>query len=208
MWVWDEKARRYRDTDTGRFLPRQDVLGYVQASLDASGIASDVLASFAANGNLSPQDFISLFREEIKREYIRQYLLGYGGREQMTFSDWGSIGAMLRGQYGYLPGFLDALLRGELSEAQVMARARMYINGARQAFEAGRGKNAKALAMGEELWVLGTVRTEHCRDCINFAGMGWQPMGTFPRPGDGSTVCLSNCACSKLYRDPESGAQY
>lgn len=206
MWSWDTKAKRYRDLDTGRFVPRTEVLAYVQQSIDASGIAGDQLASFVAGGNVSPADFIALFREEIKREYIRQYLLAAGGRPQMTAADWGSVGGMIAEQYRFLPGFLDALLKGELTEAQIMARARMYTNSAREAFERAHAKNAKSLGMTEELWVLGL--SEHCPTCLEFAGMGWQPIGTFPEPGDGSTECLTACQCHKVYRNPETGAQY
>jgi hypothetical protein len=205
-WGWDRNAKRYRDTDSGRFMPRADVLNLVQRSVDASGVAADQLASFVAGGNLSPADFAALFREEIKREYIRQYLLGIGGRQQMTAADWGSIGGMLREQYGHLPGFVDAIASGELSEAQIMARARMYINSAREAYERAHARNAEALGMTEESWNLGAA--EHCPDCLAFAAMGWQPIGTFPEPGAGATVCLTNCQCTKSYRNPDTGAMY
>jgi len=52
--------------------------------------------------------------------------------------------------------------------------------------------------MNEEAWELGTA--EHCGDCVAFASEGWQPLGTFPFPGDGSTQCMTNCQCSKIYR--------
>jgi len=205
-WGWDPRARRYRDSSTGRFLPRSEALTFAQSSLDASGIASDQLASFVANGYLSPADFGALFREELKHEVIRLYLLGIGGRLQMTFADWGSIGGMLGEQYRYLPGFEDAIAAGELTEAQIQARARMYVNSAREGFEKAKGKNALALGMQDELWVLGF--SEHCDDCLYFAGMGWQPIGTFPVPGSGQTACLTACQCVKAYRNPETGKEY
>ncbi len=205
-WVFDSQTKRYRDPDSGRFLPRQDVLGYVQSSIDASGIASDQLASFVAAGNLSVADFETLFREELKREFIREYLVAAGGRAQMTPTDWGRIGAMLKEQYGYLAGFCDEIATGNLSEAQIMTRARMYVNSARQAFETAKGLCAEALGMTEEKWNLGAA--EHCDGCLDYAAMGWQPAGTFPPPGSGATPCLSNCQCSLSYRNPDTGQQY
>lgn len=203
-WGWDPVAHRYRDIETGRFLSRARALELVQQSIDASGIASDQLASYAASGALSAADYGSFFREEIKREYLRQYLLGIGGREQMTAADWGSIGGMLREQYGWLQGFLDEIASGNLTEAQIMARARMYLNSAREAYERAHAKTAVAGGMTEELWALGEA--EHCPDCLAYAAEGWQPVGTFPEPGDGSTQCLTNCQCHKAYRNPETGA--
>lgn len=74
-------------------------------------------------------------RQEIKDEYIRQYILGRGGREQMTSADWGSIGGDLAFQYRKLDEFTAQIEEGLISEAQAVARARMYTNSARQAFE-------------------------------------------------------------------------
>lgn len=198
-WYWDAAVGRYRD-ERGHFMARARVLEHVQNSLEVTGAVGDVLAGYAGQGALNAGDFGALFREEIKREYIRQYLLGIGGRGQMTAADWGSIGGMLREQYRFLDGFLAEIAAGDLTEAQVMARARMYINSAREAYERAHGKVAGKLGATEELWVLGVA--EHCDDCLALAAEGWQPVGTFPIPGDGSTQCLTNCQCHKEYRDP------
>jgi hypothetical protein len=167
MWAWNEKAKRYYNTETGRFLSKTEALGYVEQSLAASGSATDLLAGYVADGMLAPGDWRALMREEIKREYIREYLLGIGGRDQMTQADWGSIGGMLKEQYGYLDAFADDVAAGRLSEAQVRSRARMYVNSAREAYERA---NARAQSGGE--LVLPAY------------------------PGDGQTVCLTNCNCS------------
>lgn len=202
-WGWDPGAKRYRDTETGRFMPRGTVLDYVQESINGTSVATDLLAQYVADGTTSPADFTDLFREEIKGEYIRQYLLGRGGREQMTQADWGSIGGMLKEQYSHLPDFQAALESGELSEAQIAARAQMYVRSSREAYERAHERNAEDLGLSEEKWVLGEA--EHCEDCLEYAGMDWQPVGTFPTPGDGSTRCKTNCQCHKLWRNPETG---
>lgn len=205
-WGWDEKVKRYRDLDTGRFMSRYEVLEWVQASLDASSVATDQLAQFVIDGVVSPTDFGLLMREELKQEYIRQYLLGIGGRAQMTQADWGSVGGMLTEQYRFLNGFVEEIAAGELSPGQIRMRVKMYANSAREAFERAHGKNAIALDMTEEQWSLGEA--EHCEDCIAFSEMGWQPLGTFPMPGAGHTVCLTNCQCHKEFRNPVSGKMY
>jgi len=163
-WVWNLKAKRYQDTDTGQFMARVEVLSLVQGSLDASGNVTDTLAGLVAGGQLAPADWRDMMREEVKGEYLRQYMTGRGGREQMTYSDWGRCGAMLKAQYKWLEGFAEQVATGELSEAQIRARARLYVDSARQAYEKG---NARALGVPD-----------------------------LPAyPGDGSTMCLSNCAC-------------
>jgi len=140
-------------------------------------------------------------REEIKAEYIRQYMLGRGGRAQMTSQDWGSIGGMIADQYRYLKDFAKLVAEGKLSEAQIRARAAMYANSAREGFERGQARaNADAK---DVIWVLGPVKTEHCNDCVAFAEMGVQLVADDPysgaMPGSGNTECLTNCACHLEY---------
>lgn len=202
-WGWDGGSKRYRDLETGHFMPRTQVLSYVEQSIKASTVASSQLAGYVGQKALAPKDFATFFREEIKKEYTRQYLLGIGGRDQMTKSDWGKVGSMVQEQYKFLKGFEKDLATKDLTEEQIAARAEMYINSAREAYETAHRKNADALGMGEELWVLGAA--EHCEDCLAFAGQGWQPAGTFPTPGAGATICLTNCQCHKAYRNPETG---
>jgi len=163
MWKWNSRARRYYNDETGQFMPRTTVLNYVQGSINAGGLVTDTLADLVTQGRLSPPDWRDMMREEIKREYIRQYLLGIGGRDQMTFEDWGRLGGMLKEQYGYLEGFYKEI--DKLSEGQVAVRARMYSASAREAYERANG----------QAW-------------------GGAPLPAYP--GDGSTICLTNCACN------------
>ena len=140
MWKWNSRARRYYNDETGQFMPRAKVLGYVQQSIDAGGLVTDTLGNLVMEARLSPLDWRHMMREEIKREYIAQYLLGIGGRDQMTFEDWGRLGGMLKEQYGHLDKFYDQIVAGKLSDAQVGARSRMYSASAREAFERANGQ--------------------------------------------------------------------
>lgn len=207
MWGWDAHARRYRDTDTGRFLSRDVMLDYVTRSLDATGIVTDQLARLVGDGTINARDWALVMRQETKNEYLRQYILGRGGRDQMDHRDWGRIGAMVKEQYKYLQGFAGDVASGNLTPEQIAARSRMYINSAVEGYEKARARNADDLGMNEESWHL-QEDAEHCDDCVMYAGQGWQPIGTFPEPGDGSTQCLTNCKCWKSYRNSESGQEY
>lgn len=206
QWGWDPRSKRYRDLDTGRYMSLRTVLEYVDKSIAASGNAADTVTTMLINGNLAPGDFGDSLRDELKREYIRQYLLGIGGREQMGPRDWGSVGGMLKEQYKHLDGFIAEIKDGNLTEEQIRARVGMYVNSAREGYERAHERNAKALGMTEEKWELGEA--EHCDDCVAYAAQGWQPIGTFPNPGDGSTQCLTNCKCHVIYQNPETGARY
>jgi hypothetical protein len=206
LWAWNPDTAQY--TLIAEEAPVA-VLGWVgqatysQDAIRASSTATDFMASFLGDGTLPPDQWYQLMRQEIKEEYIRQYLLGRGGRAQMAAADWGSIGGQLREQYRYLDRFYEQVKAGELSEAQIRARSAMYVRSGREAFERG-----KARAIGEtdytEVWWKLNPAAENCPDCIELDAMGWQKIEDDPYegcfPGSGCTVCLTNCMCSLIYR--------
>ena len=196
-WQWDAKLGRYRDSK-GLFLANKKVLSMSRKSITTGSGATDVLAQLWGSGALNADDWYSLMREEIKGEYIRQYLLGIGGVSQMNAQRWGQVGGMIADQYRYLENFRDEIAAGNLTEAQIAARSQMYMRSASEGFERARARVADDHGYDQERWVLDGG--EHCEDCVAFAGEGWKPFGYFPFPGAGKTKCLTNCLCAKQYR--------
>jgi len=204
-WRWNPDAYRYYNEDNGQFIKFEVVMSFVDQSILGSHNAMETMGYMVSDGMLSPMDWHQGMRAEIKREYIRQYILGIGGLDQMTQADWGSIGGMLKEQYGWLNGFTDQL--GELSEKQIIARSAMYSNSAREAFERAHSRTAAKWGADEELWVLDPA-ADNCPDCVELSLMGWQPIDTFKFPGQGATQCLTNCKCSKIYRNSVTGEEW
>lgn len=196
--VWVPAQARYRDSETGRFVSRSTVLGYLRESMDAAGNEVKLLVAKAKNSEVSVADFSTLFRREIQDEFIRQYIAGRGGLGSMTQSDWGRVGRLLRDQYKYAKGF-EADILG-MSEAAAANRANMYINAAGSAFEWGQRQAHKLSGnFTEEFWELGDA--EHCDDCERLNSMGWVAVGTLPTvPRAGGTACMTNCQCGIKYR--------
>ena len=127
-------------------------------------------------------------RDTIKGEYVRQYLLGRGGRDQMTAAEYGRIGGLLAHQYSeYLDEFARKIEAGELSEAQIARYAEQYLEVARIAAEYGKVET-QAEDAKEIKWNL--TAAENCPGCQDFARMGWQPVGDDPYHG---CVPLSGC---------------
>lgn len=202
MYVWNERLKRYQNKDTGRIVPFAEVYDYLDQSLRGQEGIADTLATLVHDGNVSPDDWMMVMREEIKGEYLRQYMLGKGGYDAMTSKDWGKVGAMLKTQYAFLVGFATAIATTELTQAYIRARSNMYFSGARQAFETAKAEVAKVWGAEEERWIV-MPGIENCPDCLDFAAEGWQHLGYFPMPGAGDTVCLTNCHCRKEYRKSE-----
>ena len=161
--------------------------------------ASDSAAALAAN-EISLQRWQLNFRRDLKQSYIDQYLLAKGGRQNMTQSDWGSLGGMLRNQYQYMNRFAEEIASGRLTEGQVRVRMDMYFKSSRQANERAairaRGMPDLPAYPGDgstqcltncrcswqvsenedewlAYWTLGVA--EHCPDCVQRAG-DWAPL--------------------------------
>lgn len=196
---WDIQNKRYRG-DNGRFVSGKTVYDFSQKSIAATIDKVKGFADSIGKSEMTPAQWYKAMKSEIKGEYIRQYMLAHGGRDSMMQSDWGKIGNMVKGQYKYLDGFLQEIAAGNLSPEQIAMRAAMYINSAEQGFERAREDNAEAWGATEERWAT-RPGAEHCVDCLAYEGEGWKPLGYFPTPGAGSTQCLTNCQCTKEYRN-------
>ena len=188
----------------GRVVPRLQVQSWANQSIDLSPAQS--WAADLTEGRLSVQYWQQQMRQEIKREYIRQYLAGRGGVEQMTPKDWGSIGGAIAEQYRYLDRFAQEIADGNLTEGQIRMRSSMYINSAREAFERAKERAAAEARLDEVRWVLGIA--EHCEDCVALSNLGWRAAKPWPfkvggrnaYPGSGATRCKTNCRCHTEYR--------
>lgn len=163
---WNARLARYRNTSTGRFVPARTVRANLQRSITTSTNRSGEIARAISAGEVAPADARAIMRQEIKKAYIRAYELGRGGRQAMTYSDWGSVGGMLKEQYSYLDRFLGDIAEGNLSEGQIRTRFGMYLRSSREGYERG---SSRATRM---------------------------PPGILPAyPGDGQSECLTNCKC-------------
>lgn len=86
---------------------------------------------------MSPAQMVVTMREALRDTYSAAYMAARGGRNAMTQSDWGALGQMLRKQYEFLNEFAAEVAAGQLSEAQIAARAMMYFHSSTQAYYRG-----------------------------------------------------------------------
>lgn len=169
-WQWSAAARRFRDSETGRFISRAEMLRLRdEFTTGRAGHMRDLTANMAS-GDLSIQRWELEMRQAIKSTHLVEYLQGRGGRNAMTPEDWGRLGQLIRAQYQFLHSFAQDVsdgryvsADGEVLAAQLQARAALY---------AGAGTNSNAHGQ-ESAW--GFTLPVH--------------------PGDGGTPCLSNCRC-------------
>lgn len=193
---------RYRDEDTGRFASAETVRAWGEISMDSSAAETRPLASDLADGGINLQTWQAEMRARIKAEYVRQYFLGIGGREQMTQADWGSVGGLLAKSYSFLDTMAAQIAAGELSETQIGSRSEMYILSARNAYERANARTrgipilSQNPADGQQIclsrcrcfwdhrrrgntwestWTL--TEAEHCETCLANSAR-WNPLVT------------------------------
>ena len=190
-WRWDDRAKRYRDTATGRFITQHKAVTLRDYYIEAQKSQMDALTRKLLDRQINVQQWVLDMRQQVKETYINEYMLARGGRNNMTQADWGRVGRMLKDQYKYIDGFARDIDSGKVSGGQIRTRARMYVDSATQAFE-----RAKSESLGmprlpaypgdgqsqcrancqcswditefedrwEAVWHLGVA--EHCPDCV------------------------------------------
>lgn len=205
-FTYDPTLRRYRTAESGRFVRETTVRSIRQQIIDRATAEVDALTGKLAAGDLSVEDWTLQMRDLVKRTVIDQYLMGRGGRNAMSQRDWGRIGYLLRTQYTYLQGFATEVDAGSLTDAQIAARARLYVAATWNVFDRavgsawsivfpaqpGEGVRCKARCRCrwevktnkedgtiEATWVLDSG-AEHCEDCTRRAEQ-WAPL-VFPAP--------------------------
>lgn len=196
---YDAASRRYRDSASGRYVSSATISRFRDTMLDRSVARVDDLTKQLSDGSLSLTDWRTAMRAEIKQLHINEYLLGRGGVNRMTQSDWGRIGAECRKQYAYLDRFIGEIELGTLSEAQIAARARMYTAGGNMSFARGQERawsiqlpahpgDGSTPCLGwcrchwsiretvdgiAATWILGDA--QHCEECAERADT-WAPL--------------------------------
>lgn len=198
-WQWEPRARRYRGP-RGQWIGVNSMRELKEQFIEAQKAKMEKLVERMANGDITRREWVLASREVIKGTYVDLYALSKGGRGAMTQSDYGKLGAMLKGQYQRLQEFEAALRDGKLTQRGAAYRARLYINSARQAFQAGytasygvptlpaqpgdgstacrancrcEWKITELADAWECYWTLGAA--EHCDDCRRRAAQ-WNPL--------------------------------
>jgi len=138
-WRYDPVRKTYISPE-GSFLSEATLNEVRDAYLeDVMGLMDDYAANLD-NGIWTTAHFESEMRRRLKHAYVAEYTLGRGGASQMTQSDYGRVGNLLKSQYGYLRGYLDDLTRGQETKGTAANRARNFIGSARQSFSRGRSR--------------------------------------------------------------------
>lgn len=216
FWKFNPDARRYYVTSEGAaalglkpgsFIGEARLLAYRDALINKRQQRAVALANELGEGLLNSGAWLKAMRDETKSAYITQYLLAYGGKNNMTPREWGRLGGLLKSQYAYLNRMKDRIDSGLYSEAQIANYSKMYIAASGRAFEIAKTRQTGIESLPqypgdgqtqcltncrcswrivnrgdawECYWTLGDA--EHCPDCEE-AARRFNPL-VIPKPID------------------------
>lgn len=195
--TFDPTIGQYRDDETGRPVSDRRVLETVESFMDYVSRNMTQATERYLREVLTLLGWQQAMRDEVKDSLFIGALIGVGGLELMRQRDWVRLHRQIRQQYGYLDGLALERFLGQVTDDKMVQRAGMYANAGRVSYYESRTDSLVAYGFSEERRVLNPA--EHCADCIAYAALGWQPIGTLPEPGEQSQ-CLVNCKCNKEYR--------
>lgn len=164
-------ARQGINQRAGTYVSQKKLIGVRDDWIASRKPIADDLAAQLKAGAITPEQWVLQMREGIKTTHISQYVLGRGGADNMTQSDWGRLGQKLREQYGYLNDFGQQIITNpDWSDRYIASRAQMYFEASGTSFEV-----ANAISRGLP------IMPEY--------------------PGDGRQICLTNCKCYWAIRE-------
>ena len=129
-----------------------------------------------------------------KKAGTEAFMIGHP--TELNASDKGIMGAFVRTQNRRFKEFLTKIRAGDLSEAQIVDRAKKYISKANEMREEGRRRHMQNVLYIWETRKLAVA--EHCPSCLRYAARGWVPIGTLPRITE-DCECQSNDKCYFKY---------
>ena len=145
--VWDPSQFVYRESDSGDLVRAADVEGALELSMQESfNHAASISAALSA-GELEVWEAEDRMREEIEAAYIRQFLIGKGGRNNVSLLDWVVVVGLIGAQYRYFERFMSAVAAGSISDGELARRMNMYVAGSRHSYEQGNARSYGALEL-------------------------------------------------------------
>jgi hypothetical protein len=195
-YTYDPNSGRYRYPN-GRLVPEQYVRNMILKLSRAAETEARQLASDLQNGKITVDEWYKETRENLKALYRNVSDLARGNNPYSK-QDAGRLGALIKAQIQYLNKFAKGLADGTIPmDGKALVRAGMYADAANGIYEQMKRYEAMKAGMTKEKRVLGAA--EHCEDCVDYAGRGWQPIGSLPPIGQ--SRCMSRCHCHFEYSE-------
>lgn len=146
------------------------------------------------NGELTTGQWEVEIAQLIKNTSLNLYKLN---KPELNQKDLGLIGNRLRQNYRDLRRLSIDVRKGNLSTKQINARANLiFQKTTTELTELAKQESHLDSGFKWEKRMLSIA--QHCPDCLLYASLGWQVVGSLPNPSI-NCACNSGCKCYKIY---------
>lgn len=195
---WNAVAHRYYDLQSGVFVSYTKVADGLEKMMDASALNMNALTQKLIDGNISLANWQTGMMKEIKNVHVASAALSNGGWAQMSSSDWGATGQLIREQYDYLRNYAKEIADGtQALDGRALVRSDLYADAANGTYWEMSKRSFSADGYDEGRRIL-EAGADHCDDCLEYASEGWMPIDDIPEIGN--SQCLTRCRCEIEFR--------
>jgi hypothetical protein len=200
---YDQRIKRFRYKDSGKFASREETINLQKKYLEQQIEKFISLAPRIKAGDITAYMQLG---ETLKRIHLSNAIIAANGYDNLTQRDLGQIGAILKKQYyaGYDPITnqkfgLKFLIEESKDQSETMIANRLKMFAKSGELSGTIVKANKMLDQGYDIErrILGQTH-KHCKECIEYASRGWQPINSLPKPKT-MCSCRSNCVCRLEY---------
>jgi hypothetical protein len=191
-WLYDRKRGQYLRPNTRKPLTDKAL----EALAEYAIAHTKTQLTDIHNQGLNDAQWQNTVWPHVEWLHTASYALGKGGFHSMTDEDRAKLQEILDFQREKLQGFKGD--RSSMSEPQQLARILKYAQSAYGSFKAGEHQAAIAQGMTEAKRIL-NPQAEHCKQCPEYAAMGWGPISKAILPGQ-QCDCQNSCRCGLIYR--------
>ena len=199
-FVFSKKTGNYRYKSSGHVVPSERISGWVdQASKKMAENLGNIAEDLRA-GRINDAEWALRSIAEIKNGHRAVAMIGMGGKANMTNSDWGFVGSIIRRELNYFNGFANALdnrpASAQLTDAFV-SRAKSYAASIYATHE--QMVRRRVLRDQTAAWELNVLEpgAEHCEGCLEETSRGKVALGELIPVG--FRTCGSRCRCRIEY---------
>jgi hypothetical protein len=197
QYAYDLRSRRYRNLANGQYVTASEVRQAVDTVIDVQTAKVRDLSQRLIDGQINLAEWQTQTVGLLKPLYVAVGMVAGGGVNNMSQADYGFLGSLIKKQYTYLAKFAQDIASGKQKlDGSLLARAALYAQAARSIFETVLDHIAREAGAMQERSILGI--SDHCRECVQEAAKGWQPIGTLIPIGE--RLCRANCRCSMIQK--------
>jgi hypothetical protein len=197
-YLWNERAGRYRGSN-GRFVSGKEVRASLDRSVEASSKRMKELSIALKESRINISEWQVKMYEELKSAHIASAAAARGGFAQLTQSDLGRIGSIIKDELKFLRRFGLQIENGEtLLDGRFLQRAQMYIEASRETYHIFLALEVSSRGYQFEESKLHPA--DHCTtgiSCVGEAAKGRVEIGGTAVIG--GRTCRTKCKCSKNY---------